>query len=316
MKKHILLTGCAGFIGSHLAERLLSEGYEVTGIDNFDPFYSRSIKEKNMSSFIGHEGFHFFELDILNVGQLNALAHSSFDAIIHLAAKAGVRPSIEHPAAYREVNIAGTQNLLEFAKNKKITQFIFGSSSSVYGINSRLPWVESDGQLQPISPYAGTKISAELFGHIYSYLYNIRFIALRFFTVYGPRQRPDLAIHQFCRKIIQGEPILMFGDGNTGRDYTYVSDIVDGILAALSYEQTMYEVINLGNHQVVLLKDLISSIEEVFNKKATIIPTNEQSGDVPITHASIEKAFRLLHYHPRTSLKEGLVHFRDWLLSP
>jgi UDP-glucuronate 4-epimerase len=311
---HILVTGGAGFIGSHLVEKLLDQNHRVTAIDNFDPFYDRNIKESNLQKAKEHPLFQFIEMDICQEDSLNNLLKDDYFAIIHLAAKAGVRPSIINPKAYQQTNVYGTQNLLEFARRKNIQQFVFASSSSVYGVNPHVPWSEKDGQLFPISPYASTKISGELLGHVYSHLYDIRFIALRFFTVYGPRQRPDLAIHSFTKKMMNGEPIPFYGDGHTRRDYTYVADIVDGIVQALRYDQTRYEIINLGNHQTVSLAHLVQTMEEVLGKKAVINRLPEQPGDVPITFAEIEKAGRLLNYHPATKLEEGLSAFRDWFL--
>lgn len=314
-KKHIIVTGGAGFIGSHLVEKLLANGYAVTVIDNYDPFYARDIKERNTAAFGDHPDCRILELDILQQDELDKKLTGEYHAIIHLAAKAGVRPSIENPVAYQDVNVKGTQNLLEFARRRQIMQFVFASSSSVYGINPNFPWKESDAVLNPISPYASTKISGELLGHVYSHLYKIRFLALRFFTVYGPRQRPDLAIHLFSKKILEGSPIQFFGDGSTRRDYTYVTDTVEGIYSALHYTDSMYEVINLGNHRTVTLAEMISTLEDVLGKKANIIPMPEQMGDVPVTYADIAKAGKLLHYHPTTEFKEGIIRFKEWLLN-
>lgn len=314
-RKEIIVTGGAGFIGSHLVEKLLASDYAVTVIDNFDAFYSREVKLKNMAGFMNDPFFTFLELDILNAADLYNKLPGQYETIVHLAAKAGVRPSIENPVAYQDVNVKGTQNLLEFAKQKNIKQFVFASSSSVYGINKDFPWKENDAVLNPISPYASTKISGELLGHVYSHLYGIRFIALRFFTVYGPRQRPDLAIHLFSKKILQGEPLSFFGDGTTRRDYTYVADTVNGIFSAVHYTSTLYEVINLGNHQTVSLSEMISTLESVFNKKAVIQYLPEQPGDVPVTYADITKAEKLLNYLPATDFHEGVMHFKDWLLT-
>lgn len=311
---HILVTGGAGFIGSHLIEKLLNENYRVTAIDNFDPFYERNIKEHNLEAALKNPNFRFLEMDICDEESLNNQLTEQYNAIIHLAAKAGVRPSIQNPKAYQQTNVYGTQNLLEFARRKKITQFVFASSSSVYGINPHVPWSEKDGQLFPISPYASTKISGELLGHVYSHLYDIRFIALRFFTVYGPRQRPDLAIHSFCKKILKGEPIPFYGDGTTRRDYTFVADIVNGVTQALHYDKTKYEIINLGNHQTISLSQLLQTMEKVLDKKAIIQPLPEQPGDVPITYAQITKAAELLNYQPTTNIETGLISFREWLL--
>ncbi len=309
-KKRILITGAAGFIGSNLIHRLLQSGiYQLVGIDNFDNFYSREQKEKNLAPCISHPDFQFFEGDICNGKDLLALG--DFDVIVHLAAKAGVRPSILNPVLYQQVNVDGTQNLLEFAKQKNIRQFIFASSSSVYGINENIPWNEEE-QLKPISPYASTKLSCEMLGHVYSHLYGIRFLALRFFTVYGPAQRPDLAIHKFFHSISEGKAIPVFGDGSSSRDYTFVEDTIQGIEAAITYDQSDFEIINLGNHQTVTLSELITAIEKIIGKKAIIDRQPQQAGDVPQTYADISKAKRLLNYQPLTNLETGLNRFYEW----
>jgi UDP-glucuronate 4-epimerase len=230
--KHYLVTGGAGFISSHLVDALMRNGHQVTVVDNSDPFYDRKTKWKNIATHLGNSQFRLVERDIRDPDLPNALL-DHYDAIVHLAAKAGVRPSILHPREYQEVNVLGTQNLLAFAKERQITQFIFTSSSSVYGINPHVPWTETDNVLRPSSPYAATKVACELMGHVYSHLHGIRFLALRYFTVYGPRQRPYTAIHKFARLIRERKPIPIYGDGSTRRDYTYVSDIVQGTLAAL-----------------------------------------------------------------------------------
>jgi UDP-glucuronate 4-epimerase len=309
-KKRILITGAAGFIGSNLIYRLLQSGiYHLVGLDNFDNFYSREQKERNLTPFSSHPDFKFFEGDIRNMDDLLALG--DFDVIVHLAAKAGVRPSILNPILYQEVNVDGTQNLLEFAKQKNIRQFVFASSSSVYGINENIPWNEEE-KLKPISPYASTKLSCEMLGHVYSHLYGIRFLALRFFTVYGPAQRPDLAIHKFFDSISLGKAIPVFGDGSTSRDYTFVEDTVQGIEAAITYDESDFEIINLGNHQTVTLSELIAAIEKISGKMAIIDRQPEQAGDVPQTYADISKAKRLLNYQPLTDLETGLNRFYDW----
>ena len=228
--KTALVTGAAGFIGSHLSERLLREGWEVTGLDNFDPFYDRAIKTRNLAFSAGHAHFRLAETDIRDPASWPSTVRRRYDVIVHLAAKAGVRPSIEDPVGYQQTNVIGTQNLLELAREFETRQFVFASSSSVYGVNPRVPWSEEDHVLEPISPYASTKVSGELLGHVYSKIFKIRFIALRFFTVYGPRQRPDLAIHKFARLMLEGQPLPFFGDGSTRRDYTFIDDIVAGVL--------------------------------------------------------------------------------------
>ncbi|WP_207428300.1 GDP-mannose 4,6-dehydratase [Pedobacter sp. SYSU D00535] len=307
--KHVLVTGGAGFIGSNLVKALLAKDYKVTVIDNFDTFYPRQQKESNLSEFRGRAEFALIEGDIRQMADLEKA--EGVDVIIHLAAKAGVRPSIKNPILYQDVNVSGTQNLLEFARTRGIKQFVFASSSSVYGVNENVPWHEEE-KLLPISPYASTKLSGEMLGHVYSHLYGIRFLALRFFTVYGPGQRPDLAIHKFFKSILRNEAIPVYGDGSTSRDYTFVQDTVKGILAAVEYEETNFEIINLGNHKTVTLAELISAIEQTCNKSAIIDRQHEQPGDVPRTYANISKAQRLLGYNPSTELMEGLDAFYQW----
>jgi len=309
---NITVTGGAGFIGSHLIDKLLSDGHTVINIDNFDPFYGKEIKKKNIENHFEHKNYSFYESDIRDKKRLDEIISDETDVIVHLAAKAGVRPSIEDPIGYQEVNVKGTQNMLEVAKEKGIKQFIFASSSSVYGNNPNVPWKEDDSVLNPISPYASTKVSGELMGHVYSHLYNIRFIALRFFTVYGPRQRPDLAIHKFYNLISKGEKIQMFGDGSTRRDYTYIDDIISGIVSAINYKKTMFEVINLGNNNTVTLLELISSIESIcgVNSKKTKLP--EQPGDVRQTWADINKALNILGFSFQTDFLKGLRYFTEW----
>ena len=315
-KRHYLVTGGAGFIGSQLVRALLNDkDLRISIIDNFDPFYSRQIKLLNTDGFEKHQQIVLLDrnLDDLSAFELQKIVPQKVDVIIHLAAKAGVRPSINDPLSYQCTNILGTQMLLDFAKETAVKQFVFASSSSVYGVNENLPWNEEQ-KLLPISPYAMTKLSGEMAGHVFSSLYGIRFIALRFFTVYGPSQRPDLAIHKFVKSILKDEPITMYGDGSTSRDYTYVDDIVQGVLSAINYDQSNFEIINLGNSDAVSLKDLIKNIEEVVGKKAVIDQQPEQIGDVPRTYADISKAKRLLNYQPTTHLKDGLKNFYDWFL--
>jgi UDP-glucuronate 4-epimerase len=311
---NILLTGGAGFIGSHVLESLLHDGASVTVLDNFDPFYSRASKESNIAKVRTHPGLRFVEADIRDPAALHGIA-GAYDAIVHLAAKAGVRPSIADPVAYQQTNIGGTLNLLEFARTWHIRQFIFASSSSVYGTNPHTPWSEDDNVLLPISPYASTKVSAELLGHVYSHLHGIRFIALRFFTVYGPRQRPDLAIRKFSEAVIAGRPIPIFGDGSTRRDYTYIDDIVAGIRNAIAYRASQYEVINLGNSQPVSLNEMVRTIEAEVAKQAILDYCAEQPGDVPQTYADVRKASRLLGWHPHTSFQSGISQFISWLMT-
>ncbi|HNR19543.1 MAG TPA: GDP-mannose 4,6-dehydratase [Bacteroidia bacterium] len=311
--KKILVTGGAGFIGSTLVEKLLNENnWEVYCLDCFDTFYDPHIKRKNISSSLLNKNFRLLEGDIRDNAFLEKIFVTKFDAVVHIAARAGVRPSIENPLLYEDVNVKGTINLLEKAKEHNIKQFVFASSSSVYGVNPRTPWSEDDYVLNPISPYAATKVSCELIGHTYAHLYNIRFIALRFFTVFGPRQRPDLAIHKFFKLIDNGKPIPFFGDGSTSRDYTFVQDIVQGIRNAIDYDKSLFEVVNLGNSRTVTLLELISAIEASVGKKAILDKLPNQPGDVPITFANVSKAKKLLDYSPSTSLNEGLEEFKSW----
>jgi UDP-glucuronate 4-epimerase len=312
---HYLITGGAGFIGSNLIRHLFAtkEQISITCLDDFDPFYSAEIKQLNISGFKDNPNFRLLNEDLSRISskQLAEKIGSPVEVIVHLAAKAGVRPSILNPLSYQQANVIGLQNLLDFAKETKCKQFVFASSSSVYGINDHFPWKE-DEQLMPISPYAMTKLAGEMLGHVYSKLFDIRFIALRFFTVYGPGQRPDLAIHKFTRAILSNKPIGMYGDGTTSRDYTYVDDTVQGIIGATKYDKSNFEILNLGNNYSVSLRELVNSIEKVTGKKAIIEQLPEQPGDVPKTFADISKAKKLIGYEPTTRLNEGLEKFYHW----
>jgi UDP-glucuronate 4-epimerase len=313
--KHALVTGGAGFIGSHLVDSLLADGWRVTTFDNFDPFYDPAVKEQNTRAHQVNPLYRLIRGDLRDRAAVESLGDAAYDVIVHLAARAGVRPSIEDPVGYQDVNVTGTQLLLELARRIGTRQFVFASSSSVYGVNPRVPWREDDHVLQPISPYASTKVSGELLGHVYSHLYGMRFIALRFFTVYGPRQRPDLAIHKFAKLMLAGRPIPVFGTGGTSRDYTFIDDVVNGIRGAMDYAGSQYEVINLGNTRTVALSEMIAGLERAIGTAARIDRQPEQPGDVPQTWANVEKARSLLGYHPATSYDQGVRRFVDWLLA-
>jgi len=313
--KKILVTGCAGFIGSHTCEKLISMGYQVVGIDNFDDFYPRSLKERNIAGLMISDSFDFHEGNICDPADLNNLA-SDIGLVIHLAAKAGVRPSTSDPDAFIENNINGTRQLLKWMHKNNINKFVFGSSSSVYGNNKKVPFSETDNVDFPISPYAFTKKSCELLNYTYHYLCDMDIVNLRFFTVYGPRQRPDLAIRKFLRLIKADEPLPVFGDGSTSRDYTYVEDIVDGIIRATNYVNegnNIYETFNIGNSTPIKLSELLTFLYEIFNKEPNLNYLPMQDGDVNKTYADISKAQDLLGYDPSTTFKEGLEKFCEWL---
>jgi len=312
MAKSVLVTGGAGFIGSHLVDTLMDEGWEVAVVDNFDPYYDPAVKRENVAPHRDDPRYHLAEVDIRDADALRLVfLGSSFDVIVHLAARAGVRASINDPIACQQVNVTGTQHILELAQEHDVPQFVFGSSSSVYGTNPDVPWSEEDHDLRPISPYASTKLSAEFLGHTYQHLYDLRFVALRFFTVYGPRQRPDLAIRKFARLALQDEPIPVYGDGTTRRDYTYVGDIVRGIRAAMDYDAESYAVMNVGSGQPVELNDMIDALEDVLGQNLERNHLPEQPGDVPQTWADIGRAKNKLDYEPRVSLREGIRRFLD-----
>ncbi len=316
MKKNILITGGAGFIGSHLATHLLREGeWDVTIFDDLNDFYSPDIKRANLAAVRAEGEFRFVESDIRRTEDLRPVFdETSFECIVHLAARAGVRPSLSQPKLYAETNIDGTLNLLELARDYEVGQFVFGSSSSVYGINAKVPFAEDDRIHQPISPYAATKAAGELLCHTYSHLFGFRTVCLRFFTVYGARQRPDLAIHKFSRLISEGKPIQVFGDGSTRRDYTYVDDIITGVRAAIEYDGGVHEVFNLGESETTELSRLIELLEASLGQKAIIDRQPMQPGDVPLTFADISKARRLLNYSPQTQIEEGIPKFAEWFL--
>src|SRR5437016_3931169 len=312
--KNILITGGAGFIGSHLVDQLLGEGaWNVTIVDDFNDFYDPSIKRANISAHLANPDFKVIEADLRDRAALErAFANANYDRIAHLGARAGVRPSLKQPQLYVETNINGTLNLLELARAHNVKQFIFGSSSSVYGVNPKVPFSEDDPIFNPISPYAATKAAGELICHTYSHLYGMRIVCLRFFTVYGARQRPDLAIHKFAKLITEGKPIPVFGDGTTRRDYTYIGDIIAGVRATIDYDQSNYEVINLGESRTVELHELISLLEKALDRHAEIDRQPPQPGDVPQTFADITKARRLLKYNPQTQIEEGIGKFVEW----
>ena len=312
--RSILITGGAGFIGSHLVDRLLSEGdWQVSVVDDFNDFYDPAIKRANVRRHEKDSNYRLFEADIRDQAALKQIFQAqAFSCIVHLAARAGVRPSLAQPLLYTETNINGTLNLLELAREHDIKQFVFGSSSSVYGINAKVPFSEDDPIRQPISPYAATKAAGELICHTYTHLYGMRCVCLRFFTVYGPGQRPDLAIHKFARLIAEGKSIPVFGDGTTRRDYTFIDDIIAGVRAAIEYAGTDYEVINLGESRTVELRELISLLEKELGATAKIDRQPLQPGDVPQTFADITKARQLLGYEPQTQIEEGIRKFIEW----
>ena len=309
----ILVTGGAGFIGSHFVERCLGLGHVVEVMDDFNDFYDPAIKRANVAGFAGKVRVH--ELDIRDgAAVLRVVMEGKFDCIVHFAARAGVRPSIRDPKLYLDTNITGTFHLLDAARQAGVPRFVNASSSSVYGVLKTLPFHEDLALNQTISPYAATKLAAEQLCSNYSHLHGLRTISLRFFTVYGPRQRPDLAIHSFTRAILEGRPIAQFGDGSTRRDYTYIDDILGGIVASLSCEGSLCDVFNLGESQTTTLTELIALIEKAVGKKAIIERKPEQPGDVPVTFADITKARSLLGYDPQTKIAEGIPKFVEWFL--
>ncbi len=308
---NILVTGGAGFIGSHLVEKCLALGHSVAILDDFNDFYDPAIKRANVAGFRGHAQIH--EADLRDAGAVSRIVHGGkFDAIAHLAARAGVRPSIRDPKLYIDTNITGTWHLLEAAHASGVPRFISASSSSVYGVLKTAPFREDMALTATISPYAATKLAAEQLCSNYAHLYGMRTINLRFFTVYGPRQRPDLAIHSFTKSIDEETPINQFGDGSTRRDYTYIDDIIQGVVACLGFEGEKCEVFNLGESQTTTLAEIIAAIERALGKKAVIHKMPEQPGDVPLTFADIGKARAQLGYDPRTQIAEGIPKFVEW----
>ncbi|MFC5703557.1 GDP-mannose 4,6-dehydratase [Cohnella faecalis] len=310
----ILVTGGAGFIGSHLVDSMLADGHRVIVVDNFDPFYDRSIKERNIKQHLEFANYDLVEADIRNRETMFEIFNKyKPEVVVHLAAKAGVRPSLEDPLSYVEVNINGTVHLLDASVQYGVKKFIFASSSSVYGLNEKVPFSEEDPILRQASPYGATKASCEALCRSYSNCYGLPIAALRFFTVFGPRQRPDLAIHKFAKKILNKEVIQLFGDGTTSRDYTYVDDIVQGIKSTINYCTTGFEVFNLGNDRPTQLIELVNCLENVLEKKADIQWLPEQIGDVPRTWANISKSKELLNYQPQVDMLTGLELFASWL---
>jgi UDP-glucuronate 4-epimerase len=310
---NFLVTGGAGFIGSHVCERLLHDGHRVWAFDDLNDFYDPQIKRRTLEDIrsLG-QPFTFVHGDLTEAGAVNALfAAVKFDQVIHLAARAGVRPSLEQPALYQRVNVEGTVNLLEAARQSGVKKLTLASSSSVYGVNAKVPFSENDPVVSVISPYAASKLAGEALGQVYHHLYGLDIVMLRFFTVYGPRQRPDLAIHKFTRLIDAGKPIPVFGDGSTARDHTFVSDIVDGVMACTK-QAFGFEIFNLGESQTIRLDELIALIESALGKKAVINRQPLQPGDVPLTFADISKAQRRLGYRPQVPAKKGIPLFVDW----
>lgn len=308
-----LVTGFSGFIGSHLSERLLEEGFTVIGVDDFNDFYDPKIKERNISNFKNNKDFFFNKGDIRDKNLITVIFEKyKPEIVIHLAARAGVRPSLKNPILYEEVNVLGTLNLLEAARENNCRKFIFGSSSSIYGECKNIPFKETELDLKPISPYGVTKLSGERHCFAFHHLYNMPVICLRFFTVYGPRQRPDLAIYKFTKLIDEGKPIPVFGDGKYKRDFTYITEIIDGIMSSINYDKSGFEIFNLGESHTTSVVDLIKLIESATGKKAVIDWQPAQLGDVPITYADVSKAEKLLNYKARTKPEEGIKKFVEW----
>jgi UDP-glucuronate 4-epimerase len=311
---NLLVTGGAGFIGSHLVERLLAEDHRVICLDNFDDFYDPAVKRRNLTRALQQSKFHLVEGDLRDEGLLEKIfKEKEINLVVHLAARAGVRPSVQNPALYADVNVRGTILLLESCRKYGVSRFVFASSSSVYGNNSKVPFSEEDPVNTPVSPYAATKKAGELLCHTYHHLYQMDIACLRYFTVYGPRQRPEMAIHHFTRSIHEGKKISIFGDGSSIRDYTYIDDAVDGTMGAL-FGGHGYQIYNIGESQTISLSRLIQALEEQVGKKAIIERLPEQPGDVRQTYADIRKARELLGYRPKTGIHDGAARFVQWYL--
>ena len=312
---NFLVTGGAGFIGSHVCERLLRDGHAVWAFDDLNNFYDPQFKQHNLREIQAlAKPFEFVHGDITERAALDEIFSSvKFDQVIHLAARAGVRPSLADPALYQRVNVEGTVNVLEAARTHRVKKITLASSSSVYGVNSKTPFSESDPIFSAVSPYAASKLACEALGHVWHHIYGLDVAVLRFFTVYGPRQRPDLVIYKFAKLISAGKPIPVFGDGTAARDYTFITDTLDGIIAC-TQKEFGYELFNLGESQTVKLNDLIALLEKLLGKKAVIDRQPEQPGDVPITFADISKAHAKLGYHPQVKIEQGLPKFVDWFL--
>src|SRR6267142_5345743 len=312
---NFLVTGGAGFIGSHVCEQLLHEGHSVWTFDDLNSFYSPKLKRRNLRDIQSlAKPFEFIQGDITDRAAIDdLLGNNKFDQVIHLAARAGVRPSLEEPALYQRVNVEGTVNLLEAARKAGVKKVILASSSSVYGVNAKVPFAESDPIFTAISPYAASKLACEALGHVYHHVYGLDIVMLRFFTVYGPRQRPDLAIRKFATLIRAAKPIPVFGDGSSARDYTYITDILDGIMAC-TQKEFGYEIFNLGESETVKLSRLIELLENAIGKKAILDPKPPQPGDVPLTCADISKAREKLGYNPTVKIDRGIPLFVNWLL--
>lgn len=310
--KNVLITGAAGFIGSHLAEALLARGDTVTGVDNFNTYYDPAVKRRNLAEALQNGRFELRELDICDEPALRGLfKEGAYDVVVHLAARAGVRPSLKDPNLYHRVNVVGGQHILDACRDFGPAHLVFASSSSVYGGSTEVPFRESNPVMHPISMYAATKRMNELQGHVYSHLYGLKVTMLRFFTVYGPRQRPDMAIHKFTRAMLNGASLPMFGDGSTQRDYTYIDDIIDGVVRCVDTPFD-YEIFNLGEHHTTSLKDLIALIERATGCTARIDRQPLQPGDVTITYADISHAREKLGYNPHFSMEEGIERFVNW----